>query len=65
MKKNRLRQVRSLSCFSQAEISKATGIHYSTLSRIENGVIPGTETQKNAIATLFKIDKEMIFPDGK
>jgi transcriptional regulator with XRE-family HTH domain len=47
---------------TQAEIARKTGIDFTVISRIETGVLRGTDTQQEKIAKFFEVDKEIIFP---
>lgn len=62
MRKTRMKQIRLLASFSQAEVAKGTKIHYSTISRLENGIIFPNKRHKILLSQFFKVDEEIIFP---
>jgi len=60
--RNRLRQARLKQGVSQIELAFKTGIHYSTVSRLEKGWIRGTGTQRKKIAAFLKVKECWLFP---
>jgi len=60
--RNNLRTLRLLNDITQAELSKSTQIHYSTVSRIENGIVKPTAKQMQIISEFFHMNEEEIFP---
>jgi len=59
--KNRLKQARFFANKPQIQLWLETGIHYSTISRIECGYIEPTEEQKNKLATALRVKKDWLF----
>ena len=59
---NRLRQARFFKRKPQIKLWLETGIHYSTISRIENGYVQPTEEQKEKFAEALGVKKDWLFP---
>jgi transcriptional regulator with XRE-family HTH domain len=59
---NRLKEARFFAKKPQIQIWIETGIHYSTISRIECGYIIPTEEQKRRIARVLNTDPDWLFP---
>jgi transcriptional regulator with XRE-family HTH domain len=62
---NRIKKWRTLSELSQDEVMKRTGIHQSLLSRIERGYRQATPAEKEALARVFKVTVQYVFPETK
>ena len=60
--KNRLKEARFFANKPQIKLWLETGIHYSTISRIECGYIEPTEKQKRKLAKALNVDKDWLFP---
>lgn len=60
--KNRMKEARFRAMKNQMKLWLETGIHYSTISRIECGYIKPTEGQKEKLATALQVEKEWLFP---
>jgi transcriptional regulator with XRE-family HTH domain len=60
---NRLREARFYANKPQIKLWLETGIHYSTISRIECGYIKPSEEQKDKLAKALKTKKEVLFPE--
>lgn len=60
--KNNLKEARFFAKKSQAQVWLETGIHYSTISRIECGYIKPTEQQKRKLARALKVEVDWLFP---
>ena len=63
IKNNRLKEARFFAKKPQIQLWVETGIHYSTISRIECGYIQPTEAQKKKLAKSLKVDVDWLFPD--
>ena len=61
-KQNRLKEARFFSKKPQIKLWLETGIHYSTISRIECGYIEPTEEQKEKLANVLGVKKDWLFP---
>jgi transcriptional regulator with XRE-family HTH domain len=59
---NRMRRSRLDLDISQAELSKRTKIIYSTISRIELGIIRGTPEQRRRLARSLRVRISDLFP---
>lgn len=46
----------------QIQLWVETGIHYSTISRIECGYLQPTEMQKKKLAEALRVDVDWLFP---
>jgi len=64
-KHNRLKEARFYAKKPQIQLWVETGIHYSTISRIECGYIQPTEEQKKKLTKALKVKKEWLFPGEK
>jgi transcriptional regulator with XRE-family HTH domain len=64
-KHNRLNEARFFAKKPQIQLWVETGIHYSTISRIECGYIQPTEGQKKKLTKALKVKKEWLFPREK
>jgi len=62
-KMTRLKEARFSSRKTQMQLWLETGIHYSTISRIECGDIIPTEEQKEKLATALQVEVEWLFPN--
>jgi len=62
---NRLREARFMARMPQIRLWLATGVHYSTISRIECGYITPTEDQKEKMAKALNVEKDWLFPIPK
>jgi transcriptional regulator with XRE-family HTH domain len=62
---NRLKEARFFSKKPQIKLWIETGIHYSTISRIECGYIQPTEEQKKKLAKAIGVKKDWLFPGEK
>jgi len=60
---NKLKEARFFAKKPQIRLWLETGIHYSTISRIECGYIKPTEEQKEKLAKALKTRKELLFPE--
>lgn len=60
--KTRLKEARFFAKKPQIKLWLETGIHYSTISRIECGYIRPTEEQKNKLAIGLGVEKDWLFP---
>ena len=61
--KNRLKEARFFAGKPQAKLWLETGIHYSTISRIECGYIEPTGDQKRKLARALDVEKDWLFPN--
>ena len=61
-RQNRLTEARFFSKKPQIQLWVETGIHYSTISRIECGYIKPTEKQKKKLAEASRVDVDWLFP---
>lgn len=59
----KLRRVRLLQGFTQADLSKETKIYYTTISRIENGVVHPSAEQKERICKALRCEPQDIFEE--
>lgn len=60
--KNRLKEARFFARKPQIKLWLETGIHYSTISRIECGYVEPTEEQKKKLAEALGVKKDWLFP---
>lgn len=60
---NRLKEARFFAKKPQIKLWLETGIHYSTISRIECGYIQPTEEQKKKLAKALKVKEEWLFSE--
>ena len=61
--KNRLKEARFFAKKPQIKLWLETGIHYSTISRIECGYLKPTEEQKNKLSIALGVEKDWLFPN--
>lgn|GEM_PF-1735749 len=59
---NRLKEARFFARKTQPKLWLETGIHFSTLSRIECGYIEPTNEQKKKLAKALKVRADWLFP---
>ncbi len=59
---NNLRRARLDADVSQLELMKKSGIHYSVISKIENGWSIPSEKQIKKLAHVLKVDPDWLFP---
>lgn len=59
--KNRLKEARFFKRIPQIQLWLTTGIHYSTISRIECGYIKPSEEQKDKLAEALRVKKDWLF----
>ena len=62
-KRNKLRGVRFFSGKSQAQLWVETGVHFSTISRIENGYLEPTKKQRERLAEALGVDADWLFSE--
>ena len=62
-RQNRLIEARFFSRKPQIQLWIETGIHYSTISRIECGYIKPTEAQKKKLAKVLEVKEDWLFPE--
>ena len=63
--KNRLKEARFFKGKPQIQLWLETGIHYSTISRIECGYLWPTDGQKRTLAKALEVEEDWLFPDEK
>lgn len=61
--KNRMKEARFFKNKPQIQLWLETGIHYSTISRIESGYIDPTKEQKLKLAKALGVDEDWLFPE--
>jgi len=61
-KNNRMKEARFFAGKPQIQLYTETGIHYSTISRIECGYLQPTEDQKKKLANALNVDPDWLFP---
>lgn len=59
---NRLKEARFFARKPQFQLWVETGIHYSTISRMENGYVQPTEEQKKKLAKALRVEVNWLFP---
>lgn len=64
-KNKRLAEARFFANKPQIQLWVETGIHYSTISRIECGYIEPSEDQKEKLAKALRVKKDWLFPGEK
>ena len=64
-RKTRLREARFHARKPQIQLWLETGIHYSTISRIECGYLTPTNEQKEKLAVALNVSKKWLFPERK
>jgi transcriptional regulator with XRE-family HTH domain len=62
MRGNTLRLARVLIGKSQAQLSIDSGVHYSTISRLERGMIGPSEEQRGKLAQALHVPADSLFP---
>ncbi|KPK77296.1 MAG: hypothetical protein AMJ89_02645 [candidate division Zixibacteria bacterium SM23_73] len=65
IKNNRIKEARFFAKKPQIQLWIETGIHYSTISRIECGYIQPTEEQKKKLAKSLKVNVDWLFPTSQ
>lgn len=65
MNKNRLKEARFFAKKPQIQLWLETGIHYSTISRIECGYIEPIDEQKEKLAKALGVKSDWLFPDDR
>ncbi|MBA7518963.1 hypothetical protein ES705_11044 [subsurface metagenome] len=61
--KNRIRRRRKSKGLTQHDLATRTKIHVSTLSRIENGYLPGDEDIQKKLARALSCKVSELFPE--
>lgn len=62
-KQNQLKEARFFAKKPQIQLWIETGIHYSTISRIECGYIEPTDEQKKKLAKALGVEEGRLFPE--
>jgi len=65
MAENKLRIARIMSGKTQAQLSILSGVHYSTVSRIERGMVKPSKKQGQQLARALQVPADMLFPEEK
>jgi len=61
---NRLREIREIKGFSQADLAAAAGVGQSDISRIERtGITPRKKAMRRKLAAALKVRPARLFPD--
>lgn len=60
---NKLKEARFFAKKNQVVLCLETGIHYSTISRIECGYCQPTPDQKKKLAKALKVSVDWLFPE--
>jgi len=60
--KNRLKEARLRAMKSQIRLWLETGVHFSTISRIECGYLDASPDQKGKLAAALRVDVDWLFP---
>jgi transcriptional regulator with XRE-family HTH domain len=60
---NRLKEARFFAKKSQIKLWLESGVHYSTISRIECGYLKPTETQQRSLAKALQVKPSWLFPE--
>ncbi len=63
--RNRLKEARFFAKKPQIQLWIETGIHYTTISRIECGYIEPTEEQKIKLAKALGVSTDWLFSDNE
>jgi DNA-binding Xre family transcriptional regulator len=63
MQMSKLKRVRLLQGMTQVDLTKKTGIYYTTISRIENGVVKPTPVQMERICKALRCEPQDIFEE--
>jgi len=61
--RNQMREARFRAGKPQAQLWLETGIHYSTISRIERGYQRPSKDQKRKLANALKVEMGWLFPN--
>jgi len=61
--KNRLREARFTLRMSQPLLWLKSGVHFSTISRIENGFVRPAVEQRKRLAQALDCDENWLFPE--
>ena len=61
--KNKLKEARFFSGKPQIQLWLKTGIHYSTISRIECGYVKPSEEQKKKMSNVLGVKVDWLFPE--
>ena len=64
MIKNRIRELRTKTGYSQAEICGLAGINQGRWSMLERGYIWPTKTELIKLKKFFKVKKDRLYPNG-
>lgn len=64
-KQNRLKEARFYAKKPQIQLWVETGIHYSTISRIECGYIHPNKEQKEKLAKALGVKTDRLFPEKR
>ena len=64
-KYNRLKEARFFAKKPQIQLWVETGIHYSTISRLECGYLQPSEEQKVKLANALGVKTKWLFPEEK
>jgi transcriptional regulator with XRE-family HTH domain len=62
---NRLKEARFFAKKPQIQLWLETGIHYSTISRLECGYVLPTDEQREKLASALGVEKGWLFPSRK
>jgi len=60
--KNRLKEARFFKKKTQVQLYLETGIHFSTISRIEGGYVQPSKEQRIKLVSALGVDEEWLFP---
>ena len=63
MIENKLRLARVLGGMTQATLSLESGVHYTTISRLERGMVRPARDQGKRIANVLRVPIEWLFPE--
>ncbi len=59
---NRLKEARFYADRAQIQLWLETGVHYSTISRIESGYVKPNKMQKRRLARALGVKEDWLFP---
>ena len=62
--KNKLKEARFFGGMPQVKLAQISGIHYSTISRIECGYLAPTQVQRGKLAKALGVAEEWLFPNS-
>ena len=65
IQQGKLKEARFFAKKSQAQLWLETGIHYSTISRLECGYMKPTKDQKRKLAKALSVEVDWLFPGPK